>query len=272
VRRPALLLALALAGAPVAARAYSDGSTFARDPSVDSTGGGGGLYFTGSPRQHGLGCAVCHVGGPTDLQVEVSALLEGEPVDLLGRGYAPGGLYQLQVAFVEDRLVPEGGCLGHEDEPCDINTFALELLDGAAAPAGTLCPEAPSAPGCGGCRVKRAQGTLTDAGCGVIVADAFDDATFTWRNGVTRYTFFWQAPEEDVGPVTLYLAGVDGRGRESADGELTSYQNDGVLTAQRTLGAPAAGASCAAGPGASGAAALLLGLVIPLRRRARRRR
>lgn len=253
------VVALAL---PSGALAYSDGSTFARDPSVDTTGGGGGIYFTGSPRQHGLDCAVCHVGGPTDIEVEISALLRGEPEDLFGLGYEPGGLYEIQVAFAEDRLAPEGGCEGAEDEPCDINAFAIELLDGQAEPAGIVCPEEPTGDGCGGCRNHRTQGTLTDAECSVIVADAFDGVTFKWRNGVTSYSFFWRAPTDAVGPVTVYVSGVDGRGKESEDGEITTYRNDGVVTAQRTIGdVGIGGGSCQSGPGPAGAWLLVLGLL-----------
>ena len=257
MRRVQVALLLALT-APSIARAYSDGTSFARDPSADTTGGGGGIYFTGSPRQHGLDCAVCHVGGPTDIELELSALLEGAPEDLFANGYQPGGLYEIAVAFTEDRLGPAAGCQGKDDEPCDINAFTVELLDASARPAGTLCPEAMVGDGCGGCRNRRTQGTLTDSECSVIASDAFDGVSYRWRNGVTTYSFFWRAPAEPVGPVTVYVAGVDGRGQESEDGEITSYGNDGVVTAKVTIGGAAP--SCRTGPGGVSAALLLLGL------------
>lgn len=268
----ARLLIFALLLAPASALAYSDGTVFAKDPSVETSGGGGGLYFTGSPRQHGLDCAVCHVGGPTDLTLRLSALLDGEPAPLFDAGYAPGALYEIEVAFPEDRLAPEAGCEGAIDEPCDINAFAFELLDAAGRPAGTLCPTRPVAPGCGGCVSPRAGGTLAAADCTVILADGFDGVSFSWRNGVTAYSFFWRAPDAEaapVGPVTAYVSGVDGRGQEGEDGEVTSYRNDGVVTAKVTLGGAEPSASCRTVSGSSQATLLALLLLLAVRRRIR---
>ena len=255
----ATLLVAMIVGAPSTALAYSDGTVFSKDPSAETSGGGGGLYFTGSPRQHGLDCAVCHVGGPTDITLELSALLDGTPARLFEDGYTPGALYEIQVAFTEDRLAPAGGCEGHDDEPCDVNAFAFELLDAAAHPVGTLCATAPVSTGCDGCVSPRAHGTLTADECSVILTDSFDGVSFSWRNGVTAYSFFWRAPDEDAGPVTAYVSGVDGRGQESEDGEVTSYANDGVVRASVVLGAPdASPSSCRATGGPMQIGLLLL--------------
>ncbi|MBI4815352.1 MAG: hypothetical protein HY791_03800 [Deltaproteobacteria bacterium] len=222
---------------------YSDGTVFARDPSAETSGGGGGLFFTGSPRQHGLECGSCHVDGPVGREgLRLSALLEGEPAALFTRGYAPGRVYEVEVAFEANSLTPMGGCESHEDEPCDISSFALEILDREGRPAGSFCPVEPKVSSvsepCGACSSPRRGGSMVEADCSVVLGDAFDMSTLTWRNGQTAYSFFWTAPADDLGILTTYVSAVDGRGRAAEGAEVTSFEGDGVTTLRVDLGSP----------------------------------
>lgn len=146
-------LILALCLLPNTALAYSDASSFAKDPSVETSGGGGGLFFTGSPRQHGLQCESCHVEGTNDTKLRFSALLDGEASPLFASGYQPGVLYEIEVGFEGPDLQPEAGCEGREDEPCNINGFAFEMLDARGFPQAYCVrwprPPSPAAPPAG---------------------------------------------------------------------------------------------------------------------------
>ncbi|MCC7381054.1 MAG: hypothetical protein IT384_04450 [Deltaproteobacteria bacterium] len=280
-RALALITAVASGAAAATASAYSDPTTFSRDPSSDTAGGGGGFYFTGSPRQHGLDCAACHIEGPDGTALRLSALLDGQEATLFDRGYEPGRVYEIEVAFDGDRLRPEGEC--SIDQPCDLNLFALEIVDEGGHPAGGLCPvrpgEVPGAERCGGCRVRRGSGTLVEDECSVVLADGFDDTAMGFRNGATAFSFFWRAPSDDVGPLLLHVSGVDGRGPETPGGEVTSYLHDGVVTLRLPLHSPtrmfseASGCACRAAPAPRFGALpwVLVALAVWCRRRAARR-
>lgn len=232
---------VALLSAPGMASAYSDTMSFARDPSADTAGGGGGLYFTGSPRQHGLDCAACHVEPGGEVGLRLSALLDGVEAPLFRSGYEPGRTYEIEVAFDGELLTPVVPCGVEETEVCDLNLFALEILDERGQASGTFCPTKPGsipAAGCGSCPNPRARGTLVEAECSVIVADGFDSLAGHWRNGVKAYSFFWTAPHEDVGPVMLYASAVDGHGQEAQGAELTSQRHDAVVTIHAPIRSP----------------------------------
>lgn len=233
-------LTLALCLLPAVGLAYSDATSFAKDPSVETSGGGGGLYFTGSPRQHGLQCSVCHINGPEDLTLRLSALIGQDSAPLFQQGYQPGQVYEIEVEFEGEDLAPAEGCEGATDEPCNINAFSFEVLDSAGQPAGTLCPVdlMGGVPGCSACRVPRAQGALVQADCSVLLADGFDATAFRWHNGARAYSFFWRAPEQDIGALLTYVSAVDGRGQETEDGEVTSYLNDRVTSVKVGLSSP----------------------------------
>lgn len=241
MRKLTCTLVGALLFLPGLAIAYSDTMSFARDPSADTAGGGGGLYFTGSPRQHGLDCAACHVEPTGEVGLRLSALLDGAEAPLFRSGYEPGRTYEIEVAFDGELLTPLVPCSAEDTEVCDLNLFALEILDERGQTGGSFCPTQPgSAPagGCGACPNLRARGTLAEADCSVIVSDGFDAVAGHWRNGVTAYSFFWTAPAEDVGPVMLYASAVDGHGLEAQGGELTSQRHDAVVTIHAPIRSP----------------------------------
>lgn len=128
---PALKAAAALAVCIMAcslgareARAYSDPERFA---SAQDEGGGGGRYFTGSPRD-GYNCGVCHEGGAVPI-VAVRGLPEN--------GYDPDETYELRInwrngdsahALHVEVTDPEGAGAGE-----------LKLVDDEEIPASGRC-------------------------------------------------------------------------------------------------------------------------------------
>lgn len=106
-------IALALGVAVGTAHAFSESTRFA-EPAVD--GGGGGRYFTGG-RGDGLGCSVCHRGGPAPT-VEV----HGWPDEV-----SAGRTYDLTVTW---------------DAGDRATALMIELQDGAGGSPGLTLPTA----------------------------------------------------------------------------------------------------------------------------------
>jgi hypothetical protein len=201
--RQLMLLAALL---PSAAWAYSSAAQFDTGPSADSTGGAAGIYYTGSPRFQGQSCAGCHTGGEAQMQIELAS----SPPDLFDGGYTPGSTYLIKVDLV-DNLRRATDCDAHAGEACDLNLFAIEALDPRGRPAGTLCPVAPTA-GCDGdvgSPTRRTRDGTTLLANGLTFSP---DGVPLFRDGETRYDFYWQAPSTDLGPVAFWLAAVDGDG------------------------------------------------------------
>jgi hypothetical protein len=110
------------------ARAFSDSAVFAR-PAFE--GGGGGRYFTGSPRD-GLSCGVCHSGGELP-DVEIiglpRVLVAGQARDVLIRWSAPAQALAGSHALQLELMSRDGAHAG------------LELPERALLPAESRCEQ-----------------------------------------------------------------------------------------------------------------------------------
>ena len=190
------------------ASAYHEVRSF---PVSANFGGGGGYYYTGSPRFKGYACDLCHTGGEGRIAVEVRS----DPAELLSAGvYTPGQTYRIDVA-----LAGEHRGLGSAFNP---NTFTAEVIDGQRAAAGAF--------GAGDDPVVE----LTDGGR-VAIAEGFG-------NGETAWHFFWSAPDGD-GPLGFYLALLDGDGASDPEVRFIDPFNDDVATFSKIL--CRRGATCA---------------------------
>jgi len=170
----ALLLALGWA-AP--AQAFHGQADFDK-PAME--GGGGGTWFTGSPRFRRWDCTLCHQNAPGRIRMTLAT----EPAGLVRDGvYAPGAIYRVTVS-----LQGEHRGLGAALNP---NTFVLEAVDDQRRPAGLFAGL--------GAAVERPPGQELVVARGEV-------------EGQTAWSFEWIAPEPGSGPVTIHLAGVDGDG------------------------------------------------------------
>jgi hypothetical protein len=246
-----LVLAAGVGLAP-AARAFHSQMLFPDDASV---GGGGGLYYNGSPRHKRYTCEACHIDPPGLARLVVTS----EPPALIDEGtYDPDALYSLTV-----RLAGETRGL---DAAKNYNTFAVEIIDAELRPVGQY---------------------LDFAAGGLVTTIAFDALFARARDELvaTEWHFDWQAPPAGTGPVTLYLAGVDGDGAGSKAVVATDPLGDDVMVAEHRLfeagqprPTPPASSGCqggGAGAGAGGAGlglAAALALALGRRRRATARR
>ncbi len=233
----AALLLLCAAGT---AHAFHTPATF--DDSAAS-GGGNRMYFTGSTRQNGYDCTLCHTDGAHAITAKVDAMPP------LAGTYTPGTTYVITVT-----LVGEHRGFGAASNQ---NSFAAEVVDDGGRTAGTLAASDDIA----------------------LVDDGRVAGGISTGRGETRWTFPWQAPAAGTGALTLAVALVDGDGASSTT-ELTDPGGDDVAVAKLRLCETTAGCAApprepqttsrAAGCNAGGEASLLVVLVglLVLRRRA----
>lgn len=141
-------------------------------------GGGGGLFYTGSPRERGWDCTACHVA-PQAIRVDLTV----DPPELLQGRYTPGAVYAFRLVLHEEQ--------GLRSPTANHNGLAVTVVQPDLLPAGDL---------------------------GGFAADEFyargDNilATAGLTPGVTEWAFTWTAPAEPVPLVGFYLGVVDGDG------------------------------------------------------------
>lgn len=196
-----ILVALALSLIPRAAAAFHVGKTFQDPPGA---GGGGGIYYLGTPLERGWNCSMCHVEAAGRIRVQ----LEVDPPELFSSfRYAPAASYTFKVRLVDEHR-------GLSSPLSNYNGLALAFTDPAGIYVGSLSGFDPN---------------VFFNGNGVI-------ATSGTNPGESNWTFTWTAPEG--GPVTLYLGAVDGNGAESgASATLTDPFGDDVFMATVQLDA-----------------------------------
>lgn len=237
----ALLALLAFADV---ARAYSVADRFAL---AAAAGGGGGRRFTGSPAD-GFTCAVCHDR-------------EGAAVELTGfptTGYDPGETYSIDLTWPDDAAAV---------------AFALEVVTGDGAPAGTLAlppadalePADRCAPGDVDPPPPAVQIYPTADGRAVAGADAC---------GARRGRLHWTAPDVVAGPVWLHASAVVANASGDASGDATrSFLLSSPVTGSPPPEAGVVEAGCGVAPGRGGThpiATLLFGAAVYARARRRR--
>jgi hypothetical protein len=182
------------------ARAFSDRFSFNLTPIV---AGGGGRYFTGSPRD-GYTCKTCHIGGQSP---KVS--VRGLPLS----GYRPGSAYEVSI---------------HWPPQLTKISLALELTDAQGKAVGSLRlpPAEETQPGefC-----EPASEGILGAQLNEMTADR--QIINLPECGSKSLRFLWTAPQNDVGQV--WFAGS----MVLSDGESDPY-HDGVTDFGRVIGSP----------------------------------
>jgi hypothetical protein len=198
----AALSALVTTLAPAAAWAFHAGSTFDKPPGA---GGAGGLYYAGSKLSHGWNCRMCHEGvsGPMSMLVTV------DPPELFKTfEYVPGQAYTFTATM-------KGEHLGLDNPLSNYNSVVAEVVDDTNNyTIGSM----------GGFAAEELYSPYPSA---VISAGQ--------KPNVTSWKFTWTAKDPDTlmpvsGPVTLFLAAVDGDAASSPGMTLTDPFNDDVFT------------------------------------------
>ncbi|MDB4957414.1 MAG: hypothetical protein JWO36_4983 [Myxococcales bacterium] len=210
------VIALAVAHGS-AAYAFPTGAQFDLDPL--KADGGGGIAFDGAPRWSSHTCAVCH----TDPPGIVGLRLESDHPELFTDGWKPQQQYHLRVVLTNEwagvQYQTFGDACGFSQtpyRPCDENGFALELDDEVGQPKGKFVPFVGSA-----CANTGTPPTDVDVR---VLADGTAVTHNGAHMGMTSWDLCWTAPGAGVGPITAFVAAVDGNG---GNGTL-AFPNDTV--------------------------------------------
>lgn len=223
------MIVAATVALPTAAWAFADATQFfdrKGAPHAATFGASGeGLFFTGAPRYASLDCSTCHQGGPQ----QVGLRLNADDMSLFTSGYVPGRTYELQVQMTNETEGLKYHTSSCTDPPapddtyqyvqCNNNGFALEVDSSAGPLAGPqyYCAQKPDAMGCPMPDYTKDQTLVQpdtfDAvfGSKVYSADPNTPKLIT-GNGMTSWRFWWTAPKAGTGPLTVYVAAVDGNG------------------------------------------------------------
>jgi hypothetical protein len=226
-----------MVAASAAVHAFHVGRDFDKPPGA---GGGGGLFYTGSPPDKGWTCTACHTDAPGVVRVEI----EVEPPLLDAFRYDPATPYRFTLRLA-------GESRGLDDPLSNFNTVSLAFVDAAGDPAGEISGYSAEDYWAG------TPATIASSG----------------RANDELWAFTWTPPA--AGPVTLYVAAVDGDGGGRLDGTggdpfgddvlvgSVRLQPEDPLASSRPVGAPAH---------AQFAAVAGLAVAAAHRRRGRRRR
>lgn len=226
--RSSLIVALLCTGS--AAHAFDDASQFfvnqALPHAASVSASAEGVYFTGAPRWSSLDCTSCHTDGPGRIGIKVGA----DDPTLFTVGYAPGRTYQLDVSLLDEVeglqyntptcTEPQAGSYVQ----CNNNNFAMEIDDEARTPRGTLCAARPLSAGCPAADPSGDEVLVSPDGQAVFGNRQHPPGMpkIASRNDPTHWNLWWTAPPAGTGPVTIYLAAVDGNG---GDGTAASDQD-----------------------------------------------
>lgn len=271
---------IAIVSQAALAHAFADSSQFFASPAIPHSAtlgaSGEGVYFTGAPRFSSLNCGSCHAGAPGVVGLRLGA----DHPELFSDGYTPGMIYQLEVELTAeskglqfntptctDPLAP-GDTFTYVQ--CNNNGYALEI-DSAHGPLmGGFCAQHPSN---GNCPMPdfTVDESLVAPGGDAIFSDRVYSSDPSMpklivRNGPTRWHFFWTAPPAGTGPLTVYVAAVDGNGGSGTSSNDQDPYGDDTVQASFFLqeaGSPVrttASAGCATG-GAVAGDAISLALV-----------
>ncbi len=190
-------------------------------------GGAGGLYFTGSPRNYGLNCGVCHVGATHNLKIG----LVSYPDDIFKEGFEPGKEYIIYLRFFNETKglqYTDDAC--YQGPTCNINMFALDVLNANDEPAGQLCPEKMGDLGCDTQKHFETQTLLAKDGK-TLFSRGFKAEEFMtyFKNGIAGWEFYWKAPQNDDVAI-FYVSAVDGGGGDGTQDNPVDPYNDDVAT------------------------------------------
>jgi hypothetical protein len=283
-----LAVALALAFS-TEARAFNDATQFfvGATPHAATFGASGeGVYFTGAPRFSSLTCASCHTDGPGQVKLKLGA----DPPDLFTRGYDPGRTYVLEVeligetkglAYIGDTCTePPLRGQNFTYHQCNNNGFGLEVDTADGTPLalpGTLCAEAPLANGMCPPANQADEVVIAPDGDAAFHGRAHDPSArqVVSRNDPRTWHLWWTAPAQGSGPLTIYVAGVDGNGGAGMPENDQDPYGDDTIQASFPIaeaGAPPplptqSGCDILPHPSASGFVLLALALLLLLARR-----
>lgn len=213
------IAAMVVAIVPGTARAFHAGQSFSDPPGA---GGGGGLFYLGTPKERGWDCTMCHEGAPKRIRLR----LVSDPPELFESfQFQPGIRYGITATMEFDAGEDELGA----GSPGNTNAMSATFEDDAGVASGLATGTADDWTVTNGA-------TLTSKGT---------------KSGLRSFKFNWFAPDAaTAGPTTLWLGLVDGNGGAATDTFQDPLGDDVLMTHVRFT--PVGGAPTAQGASASG--------------------
>jgi uncharacterized protein (TIGR03382 family) len=231
-----------------------------------------GLVFTGAPRDVARTCEVCHTNAPRRIGLRI----ESDDPSLFTVGWQPSRTYHMRVVMTGEwagtqYTVNDQNCGNPNDpggyKPCNDNGFTLEIDDGTGHPITATDGKFQYFTD-GQCSDMRNAETYIMAD-GSAIAHGVTHARTIWD-------FCWVAPQQDHGPLVLYVAAVDGSGGDGTADNVNDTVGDDVFAGsvplpEQGMGTlvPQNGGCSAAGSGAAGGGILLVVVFALVFRRAR---
>jgi hypothetical protein len=275
------LLALVLvAAAPSRAHAFADATQFfaqQANPHAATLGASGeGLYFTGAPRFASLTCNSCHVGGPGAVGLRLGA----DHPELFTDGYTPGQTYELEVELTNETAGTQFNTPTCTDPPgpndkfsyvqCNNNGFGLEIDSSDGPLKGGFCARPWQNGACPPPDFTSDESLVAPDGDAIFSDRVYsadpNTPKLVERNGATKWHLYWTAPAAHTGPLTIYIAAVDGNGGSGTAANDQDPFGDDTVQANffvQEAGAPA-GSAASAGCGVAPAAARSRWLLVVL--------
>jgi hypothetical protein len=225
------------------AAAFADAAQFFKSvPNAATLGATSeGLYFTGAPRFVSQSCASCHIDAPGLVDLKLGA----DDQTLFTNGYHPGQIYELEVSLSGETRGLDYSTPTCTEPPtrndkytyvqCNNNGFALEIdaADGPLAGPSVFCAAAPNGGQCPAPDPHADEALVSPDGDAVFhnrphSSDPMNPKLLI-RNDATFRHLWWTAPAAGTGPLTLYVAAVDGNGGDgTADSDQDPYRDDTV--------------------------------------------
>ncbi len=217
LRNAPLFATVIAAGLALSAPAQGFSDILQWGAAADSSDVGAGFIFgTGSQKDWGITCAMCHIDNAKQ-QGNVSMTFTPTPAFEMVQGqaaYKPGQVYQMTAVMTAN----SGSLLG-KGKTEDLDHFAVTIEDANGALAGTLasdtCMGGPqSCVSTANCPANftpinqlppNATTYTYGAGCTTLFSLSRKPTLNTWK-------FSWTAPKAGAGSVTLFYGGVDGNG------------------------------------------------------------
>lgn len=196
----ASLLVVVAAALPRGAYAFHAGQSFSDPPGA---GGGGGIFYLGTPKERGWDCSMCHQGAPKRMRVRLTS----DPPELFEQfQYQPGGVrYAVTVSMEFAAGADELGV----GSPGNTNSLSATFEDDEGMASGLATGVADDWTITNGA-------TLTSKGT---------------KSGVRSFTFNWFSPDAaSAKPTTLYLGLVDGNGGAAMDTFQDPLNDDVFMT------------------------------------------
>jgi hypothetical protein len=166
------------------------------DPPTYPRTGASSIYGTGGQGDWGITCANCHIKSAGTVKTVVAPAAGWDKKNGVD-AYLPGKVYTVKVTMTPSIVKAK-----------QLNGFAATVEDANGKLAGVLMSDTTPQVSSASCPPKFVKTNVTN-GTSYLVGDC--RVVFNREiQDITSWTFFWKAPAQGAGPLTLYFGSVNG--------------------------------------------------------------